>query len=74
MSCARALDGVYDGERCILLETWHGCGFLESISPHVRFRTCAVMLSLSGVFTRVERHVSVSTLVRWHHTCGKRRC
>ena len=41
-SCARALDGVDDGERCISSDTWRGCGILDSISPHVRLRTCDV--------------------------------
>ena len=36
MSCAPALDGEDDGERCISLDTWHGYACVERSSPHLR--------------------------------------
>ena len=41
-SCTLALDDVDDGERCILLGTWHKYANVECTSPHVRFGTCEV--------------------------------
>lgn len=37
------LDGVYDGVSCMSLGTWHGYTCVESISAHVRVRTCEVV-------------------------------
>ena len=58
-----ALDGVDDGERCISLGEWHGYTCARSICPHMRIDTCEAAFVI-GVVTCVERHVSLSSLVR----------
>ena len=68
-SCALALDGVDDGERCISLDTWHGDACVESICPNVRVRTRKVtfvtMCGLTCGETRVDIFVSAVALFVW---------
>ena len=69
-SCAPALDGVGDGERCISLDTWHGYAYVKFNSPHLRVSTCEVAFVIRCIHTG-GRHVSICSLVRWHYTYGK---
>ena len=70
-SCALALDGVDDGKMCISLGTLHGYACVGSTSSQVQVGTCEVAFVI-GVITRVRRHVSILSLVRWYHTYGRR--
>ena len=86
MSCAYALNGAwYRGVREMHCDRTHGTGThvsgaLVSTCEFARVRWCAVL----DVITRVGRHVSMCSLVRWrvlryslvlcHYTCVCRRC
>ena len=50
-SCALALDGVDDGERCIPLDTWH-------VST-IRIRTCEVAFVIRCGHKCGETHVDL---------------
>ena len=71
-SCALAFGGVDNGERCILLDTWHGYAREESIYPHVWVRACDSTFVASCGHTcgepRVDIFVSAVALHVWGQT------
>ena len=70
-SCALALDGVHDGERCFSLVT---CIHVQGASIHTWEFTRVRRCSLRGAVTCVKIHMSICSLVRRHYTCGSRQC
>ena len=69
---ALALDGVYDGERCMSLDTWHGYACVDNIGPHVQVRTCeAALVNKCGHTcgkSLVDIFVSAVALHVWEYT------
>lgn len=58
-SCAVALDGLDDGERCISIDTWHGHAYVDNITSHVQIRTCEVPFVIKYGHTCGDTSVNV---------------
>ena len=58
-SCALALDGVDNRERCISLGTWQGYACVGSISPHVWVGRCEVAFVIRCSHTCGETRIDV---------------
>ena len=77
-SCALALDGVDDGERCTSIGIWYRCACSVSINPHMRvdmYEVAFVRCSRRCVETRVDMFViegaarMVMSDDKWHVMC-----